>query len=487
MSKLVSNYIFNTMYQFLILILPFLSTPYVARVLSPQGIGISSYTTSVVQVFMFFAILGIQVYGNRQVALVKHKGKKELSKQFCSIYSIQFFSSIIMIIVYMLFVNYYVETNKHIFLIQTLAIIGVLLDISWLFIGLEELKKVVTRNALIKLTSVLLIFILVKEPKDLYLYVLINVVSNIIGQLIMWLQISKYIVLTPIKISYVMEHIKPMIMIFLPLIFIQLYTVYNKVVLGVTAGNVDVGFYDQALKVVQLTLAIVTSLGTVMLPRISSEYAKGNYDNINRYINRILRFVLFITMPMCIGLISISAQFIPWFLGTGYSEVVVLIRIISPIIIFIGCANVFGMQILIPTQQQRKYTIAVASGAIMSVITNICLVNSLGSIGTAIALLMAEGIGVLIQGIFVRSFIEFKSVLRYAYKYLLASVFMGGVVLSIGKLVNSSGVLVILVQISTAIIVYVILMIVIKDELFILILKKIYQLFKLNKINLTKR
>jgi O-antigen/teichoic acid export membrane protein len=489
MSKLVSNYIFNLCYQFLILILPLITIPYIARVLSPEGIGISSYSTSIVQGFAFFSLLGIHVYGNRQIASVKHKGRAEVSKQFWSIYFIQLCSSFFIMLVYIVFVLFFVDTNKLIFLIQTVALLAVLFDISWFYIGLEKLKKVVIRNAIIKLGSLFLIFIFVKNPQDVYIYILINVASNAIGQASMWFRIGDIIQSFSFRKIELRSHFKPIILIFLPLVFVQIYNTYNKILLGTYSSPLDVGFYDQALKIIQLLLTVVTSLGLVMLPRISSEFSKGNLDNIKGYINKILIFVLYVTFPMVIGLISISSNFVRWFLGPEFSEVENLIIIMSPIIIFIGCANVFGMQILIPTHQQNKYTTSVAIGACFSLILNLFLVKKLGALGTAISLLAAEGISAIIQAYFVKRFINYKVVFIYIIKYFLVSSIMGMLIFIIENITPITGLILTLIQLLVAIFFYLLIMLLVKDKITIDIFKmsRKYLALKKQSTSINKR
>ncbi|MCU6600461.1 oligosaccharide flippase family protein [Peribacillus frigoritolerans] len=487
MNKLLSNYLYNVIYQFLIIALPLITIPYISRVLNPEGIGISSYSTSIIQVFSFFSLMGIQLYGSRQVASKKHEGKEELSKEFWSIYLVQLVSSITITLIYLFFVVYSIDNYKTIFLIQTFALIGTLLDISWFFIGLEELKKVILRNTVIKITSISLIFIFVKEPQDVTLYILINVLANVLGQGIMWIQIQKYISYILVVNKEIFVHLKQIFLLFLPLFFVQVYSIYNKVILGAITTSTQVGFYDQAVKIVQVALTIVTSIGIVMLPRISSEYVKGNFENIKKYTHITLRFVLFTTVPMCVGLIAVSSKLIPWFLGPGYSKVVIIIIIISPIVIFIGCANVFAMQILIPTKQQGKYTISVAIAAIISIIINFCLVSSYGSIATAIALLIAEGVGAVVQALFVRSFIDFTSVFKYLYKYFFASILMGVVVYGFGEIANTKGMLTSFLQVCLGIIIYFTLMILIKDKFIKTIILKSSQLLKSINLEVLKK
>ena len=158
---------------------------------------------------------------------------------------------------------------------------------------------------------------------------------------------------------------------------IQIYIVLDKVLLGYVVNEKEVGFYDQASKIVKLSLSIVTSLGTVMLPRIASEFSKGNYEKIKQYSQDSMQFILILALPLMVGLAGIANTLVPWFLGPGYEKVVPLIVMMSPIIVFIGLSNLFGIQILLPTGQQSKLTISVLAGAVISIIVNILLIKRL--------------------------------------------------------------------------------------------------------------
>ena len=105
MSKLISNYVYNTIYQLLLLALPIITIPYLSRVLGPEGIGINAYSLSIVQIFVLFSLVGIPLYGNRQIASAKDNGKEALSREFWSIYSIQIVTSLI-VTYYLCFVCY---------------------------------------------------------------------------------------------------------------------------------------------------------------------------------------------------------------------------------------------------------------------------------------------------------------------------------------------------------------------------------------------
>ncbi|QEQ19925.1 oligosaccharide flippase family protein [Bacillus sp. BS98] len=473
MNKLISNYIYNTLYQVLILIIPIITIPYVSRVLGPEGVGINAYSLSIVQVFMLFAVLGIPLYGNRQVASVKQQGKKVMSRNFWDVYLIQLISSFLFVVLYFVFVFFYVENNKLIFYIQLLMLIASMLDISWLFIGLEELKKVVVRNTIVRLVSLVLIFTVVNSKEDLALYVLINVLTNVFGQALMWTQAFKYIDPLRIKDINLLGHIKPVMLIFLPQVIIQLYVIVDRILLGVFVSAIEVGFYEQALKLVKITLSVVTSVSTVMLPRIASEFAQGNLEKIKTYSNIIVRFVLCITLPLAIGLAAIAPTFTPWFFGNGYEKVGVLVIIMSPIIVLIGLSNIFGMQILIPIQRQNKLTLSVTAGAIISIIINLILIRYMASVGTAIATLIAEFTVVLVQLFFVKEFINYTKLVKSFMNYGIVSLLMGLIIYLIGTILESSVLWVTVAQVSIGFSFYFVVLILFKDKFLLGVLNKV--------------
>jgi O-antigen/teichoic acid export membrane protein len=473
MSKLISNYLYNTIYQLLVLVLPMITIPYLSRVIGPEGIGISAYSLSIVQVFMLFATIGIPLYGNRQIAMVREKGKEELSKEFWSIYSIQLIFSVAVTFCYLIFMFFIVKEHNAIFWAQLFLIISCLIDITWVYIGLEELKKTVIRNTIVRIASVFLIFIFVNQPEDVLIYIYINSITQFIGQAVLWFQLFNYITPMKIKISTLAVHLKPLMVVFASQLIIQLYIVVDRIILGIVVNEKEVGFYDQASKIVKLTLTIITSLSTVMLPRIAAEFSKGNHDKIKQYTSFTIKFILLTTLPMTIGLAGIASTLVPWFLGPGFEKVTILIIIMSPIILFIGLSNIFGIQILLPTDQQNKLTISVALGAIASIIFNIILIKNLESIGTAIATIIAEGIVTFVQLYLVIKFINIKDSLKYFIKYGVAAAVMGIVVFVISHYLNNATILVTIIQVCAGVIVYLGILVLIKDPFLFDLIKKV--------------
>lgn len=470
MGKLISNYLYTVIYQLLILITPFITTPYVSRVLKPQGIGIDAYVLSIVQLFVVFAALSFPMYGSRQIAT--KQSLEERSKEFWSIYTSQIVSSLITIAVYIIYI-FTVEDYKLLFFIHIFTLIAATIDVSWYFIGKEQMKSITTRNIVVRIVSLILIFTFVKEVDDLNKYIMINAFTLFAGQLIMWIPLLKDISFTRITLREMKFHIGPIISLFLPQVMIQVYLLVNKIVLGRISGEVEVGFYNQADKVVRIALGFITSLGTVLLPRMSKEFSLGNIDAMKKYIKYALQFVLMITLPMTLGLMGIASNFVSWFLGSDFRPVIGLINIISPIIFFVGLANIFGVQILVSTNQQNKYAVSITVGAILSLVTNILLVTHFASAATSWALLVAEAAGALIQLYFARNYFDFKNFAGMFLKYLALSFFVFLSAIAVDKYIDFNPVLITFIQLIAGVCVYLLGLVLIKDSILMMLLKQI--------------
>lgn len=439
MSKknITKNYIYNLAYQILVLILPLITTPYISRVLGAENIGIYSYTISIATYFILFGSLGIALYGQREIAY-KQKDKNKYSITFWEIVLLRIITmSISVLVFYFTFVKG--EQYQMYYKILILEIIGNCIDISWFFQGLEEFKKTVMRNMLVKLISVVCIFLFIKSTNDLYIYFWIYVLSTLIGNGSLWLYLPKFLEKIKLQELHIFKHLKPTIALFVPQIAIQVYTLLDRTMVGtIIADKSEVGFYDQGQKIIKMLLAVITSMGTVMLPRIASTFANGEKEKVTNYMSKSFNLVFLLSFPMIFGIIAVSKSFVPVFFGNGYDKVAILMSVISPIILLIGLSNVTGTQYLLPTKRQREFTISVVCGAIINFIMNMCLIWKFGAIGASIGTVIAELTVTSVQMYFVREDFNLKNVFKLAKNYLISSVLMFIVCLIVGKCINNN-------------------------------------------------
>ena len=502
-KSITKNYIYNMVYQVLILILPLITTPYLSRVLGAEGIGIYGYTYSIVTYFILFGSLGVAMYGQREIAYAQENVEAR-KKVFIEIVIFRFITiSIAIAFYYFLFIRG--AEYQIYYQILLLELIAAAFDISWFFQGMEEFKRTVTRNVLVRICSVSLVFILVKTKEDLAKFTLIYSLADLIGNLSLWLYVPKYIKGVKVKNVNVFKHLPQITLLFIPQIANQIYKILDTTMIGaLVSDKTETGYYEQGQKVIRLLLTIVTSLGVVMVPRMASTFASGDKEKIKSYMKMSFKFVFFLAFPIMFGIISISQAFVPVFFGSGYDKVVILINIISPILILMGMANVLGTQYLLPTKHQKEYTISVTIGVIFNFILNYILIRKFASIGASVATVLSELIVVIIQFQFVKKEINLKNLFGMAWKYLLSGMIMFAVCFGIRLLlatniINSSlinlsknvlmntdyfiNIVSIIIQIIFGALTYFVMLIILKDDYVFKFIDKIKSyIFKKNKV-----
>ncbi|MDB8711931.1 flippase [Mediterraneibacter gnavus] len=416
------NFLYNAFYNVLVLILPLITVPYISRVMSAEKIGVYSYSYSIASYFGIFILLGLNNYGNRSIAKVRDD-KKALSKTFWSIYLMQIIMATIIIIIY---INYvlFVALNKTMAMIQLIYLISVALDINWFFFGMEQFKLTVTRNTIIKVLNVILILLFVNDQKDIYIYAFIMTIGPLLSQIVLWTFLKKYISVEKIQFKNVIPHIRPNIILFIPIIAISLYNVMDKIMLGIMSNMSEVGYFENANKLTQIPVMAIASLGTVMLPRMSNLIANGKKIEAMKYIQKSFVVSILLSSPMAFGLSAISKEFVPLFYGNGYIKCIYLIPILILASIFISWANVIRTQYLVPNEKNRIFIGSVFLGAIVNMIINVLLIPYLQSIGAAIGTIIAEFSVCAYQTYMVRKEIEVWRYLKQSLPLLLSGIIM---------------------------------------------------------------
>ena len=465
------NYLYNVTYQILLIILPLLTAPYISRVLGAESIGIYSYALSISAYFISFGSLGVDLYAQREIAYYQDD-KKKYSKTFWEITILRMVTMSISILIFC-FTFASSGEYKVFYRILVIELLGKCFDISWFFKGLEDFKKIVLRNLVIKVLSIISIFTFVKTPDDLSLYFWIYVLSVILGNISLWLYLPKFICKVKIQSLKIFKHLKPTVSLFIPQIAIQVYTLLDKTMIGaIYKDKSEVGYYEQAQKIINMLLTVITSLGTVMLPRIANFYANKKSDQVKSYMEKSFNFVFLLAFPMIFGIIAVAKDFVPIFFGQGYDKVIILMSVISPILLFIGMSNVIGTQYLLPTKRQREYTISVVIGSIVNLCINGCLIWNYGALGASIGTIFAEFTVTLVQIIFVRKEFDFKKIFRLAINYIIASIIMFCACKVISFIpINDFASLVL--QVTVGVATYSLALIILKDKFVLTILKQI--------------
>lgn len=423
MNKVVKNYLYNLSYQILVLIVPLITTPYVSRVLGAKGVGTFSYTNSIVQYFILFGCIGLNLYGQREIAYVQHEKEKR---------DMVFWELVILRIITVsisLFTFYFTLAShgkySSVFFIMCLDILASMVDISWFFQGIEDFKKIVVRNFIIKIVGVVLIFLFVKSSDDLLLYVICHSATLFLGNLSMWAYIPKLVGKVKVRELEIKKHIRPTIVLFLPQIATSVYTVLDKTMIGFLTGvEEEVAYYEQGQKIVKIVMALVTSLGTVIMPRVANLFKQNEMEKVKNYLSKSFRFVFFLSFPMTFGLMAVSCNIVPWFFGSGYDKVIPNMMVIAPILIMISLSNIIGMQYLLAIGRHRDFTISLVAGCVINFSLNLLLIPFFLSIGAAVATIIAETSVTGVQVYFTRKDFKFGEIISSNKHYIISSLIM---------------------------------------------------------------
>lgn len=420
-KNIAKNYIFNTSYQMLALIVPLITTPYISRVLKADGVGLHSYTYSIVCYFTLCAILGTATYGNKQIGVLQDVAV-ERTKKFWDIFMLRFITSSIALILYLGYVFLF-ATNKMMALIQSFYILGVMFDISWFFQGMEDFRRIAIRNYIFKFINVVAIFTFVRQYSDLWKYTLSLSFLTWIGNLTLWPYLRKYLVRVSNYKPKPFSDIKVILQLFVPAAALQIYAILDKTMIGmITGDSTQNGCYEQSEKIVKMCLMLVTALPTVLLPKVSKAYAEKREEDAKQYLYKAYQFVWFLGTPLMCGVAGVSEVLVPVFFGEGYAPVVYILPVMSLLFIVMGLNQTSGTQFFIASGRQNEYTKRIIIGGLVNVCFNIALIPAIGAMGAAIASVIGEIVIMLAEFWYISAHkcFSIKTICKSCKKYIIA-------------------------------------------------------------------
>lgn len=396
MSSIKKNLGLQTAYQVLSACMPLITAPYLARKLGATQLGVFSYTSSIVAYFTLVAMLGTVNYGTRSIASTGNDRKRR-NEIFSGIYTLQIFVTLVAILAYALYLTLICKNNKAIALIQGIALLSCLIDINWLFFGVENFQITVSWNFIIKIVTVASILLFVKEESDLWIYTLIMMGGTLISNAILYAYLPRYASVVKVPINQIKKHLFPNLILFIPLLAMSVYHTMDKTMLGWLSTFEQSGFYYNSDKIVQIPLVVVNGIGTVMLPRMSALLSHNKKNEANKLFVMTLEGVAVISIAIACGIVAIANEFIPLFYGQGYDDCIAITIVLAPILLIKGVSTIVRTQYLIPMQMEREFTKSVVGGAIVNLFLNIILIPDYGAMGASIATVVAELVACILQ------------------------------------------------------------------------------------------
>lgn len=401
------NVIMNFILTLSNFIFPLITFPYISRILQASGIGTVTFVTSTVNYFAMLAMLGIPTYGIRACAKVRDN-RELLSKTVQEILLINFMTTLVTMLTLVVSVlsipRFYQE--KELYLILSTSLIFNMLGVDWLYRALEKYSYITIRSIIFKFVSVLLLLFFVKDRQDYVVYGAITVFAAVGSNVMNMLNLNKMVDLRPAGQLSLTPHLKPIMTFFLLTVSTTIYLNVDTTMLGFIKGDEAVGYYSAAVKIKQILVSIVTSLGAVLLPRLSFYYERGNDIEFKRLTQKALNFIIILSLPLVIYFILLAEESILFLSGSTFLSAVLPMQLIMPTVLFIGLSNLMGIQILVPSNREKLVVYSTVVGAVVDMAINAFAIPLWGASGAAFAGSMAELAVTAIQFYILRSFLR---------------------------------------------------------------------------------
>ena len=375
----VANYIF-----------PFLTFPYVTRVLGVANFGMCNFYSSVVSYFILFSMMGMSTLAVREIA--KCKGdKNELNKTYSSLLVINGITTVISIVILLLSLIFIGKFQEHpqFVIIGAIHVLSNYFLLEWLFRGLEDFKYITLRSIIIRVLYVFSVFIFVRQDNDFVLYFLLTslmVTANAIINVVY----SRKFVRFSLKNIEIKNYVKPYIIFGAYQLLTSMYTSFNVAYLGFSSGNIEVGYYSTSVKLFNIILSFYTAFTAVLLPRMSLMIERGEIDGFKNLLNRSLNLLFSISIPIILVVEFFSPEIIKVISGEGYEGSILPMKIVMPLVLIIGIEQVLVYQILMPLKKDKQVFINSCLGATVGVLLNILLVPKMMAVGSSIVWLSSE-------------------------------------------------------------------------------------------------
>lgn len=415
------NFIMNFILTASQFIFPLITFPYVSRVLQASGNGKVTFAASVANYFMMVASLGIPTYGVRACARVRDD-KEKLSKTVQELFIINCTVTTLVTITYIVSIHTvprFLE-DKTLFYINGLNIVLNMFGMNWVYQALEQYDYITFRSIIFKFISLILMFMFVHKQSDYIAYAAITVFAAVGSYVLNFIRLRKIVSFRLVGNYNFKQHLKPIFTLFAQSVAISIYTNLDTVMLGFIKSDTDVGYYHAAVKIKGLLLSLVTSLGNVLLPRMSYFVNNKMMTEFKKYMVKALNFELLMALSMTLYYVLYSRESIIFLAGSGYEGAVLAMQIITIAVIPNGITGILGVQVLTSLEKEIYVLYSVIVGAVFDFLLNLVFIPRYGAAGASLATTIAEFLVLFVQIYYTRGILKevIKNIRVFNYGFI---------------------------------------------------------------------
>lgn len=462
-NSLLKNSIFSIFYKLLNVLFPLISMSYVSRVLMASGVGKVSAAQNIVTYFVWIAALGLPFYGTREIA--KHRNEDDRNKVFTELFAINFISTTICVCFYYAIINFFDIFDGNVLLrnLAGLTLVFNYINVDWFYQGYEEYQYIAIRSFVVKIISLILIFLFVKTKNDYFIYTFIYTLAIAGNNFLNIYNLRRYGVSIELHNLNMLVHLKPLLVLLSANIAIEIYTLLDTTMLSFLCTDSVVGYYSNTIKLIKVVTSIITAIASILLPRFSSLYREGKYEEINIITNFVFKIMLIFSIAAGVGMFILSPYIIPTFFGESFIPAIPIARILSIMIFVQAFSTLLGTQILIMAGDEKKMFFSTLVPAIVNVCMNMLLIPMFNAEGAAFASVVSEVICTVMTFLFARKYVKIKISLQFILSNIVATFCMIIVVLFIIYVCENT-LIILLLSCTTGAIVYMAILYLMKND-----------------------
>lgn len=369
-SKIASNIIMLYILNITQLVLPLLTLPYLARVLSVEAYGIVTYMKSVNTYMLLIIEFGFLLSGTK--AIVEYSDNKhEISKIVTNITVVKLFLALVSFIILsiMIFCVPILKHNPEFALISFLTPFLSIFLYDYLFRGLEMMHIVTIRYLIMKGTSTLLTFVVIKSNDQLLLVPLLDAVGSLLAAIWVMFELKKIgISFRDFSINECIKHLKVSFTYFISSIATTAFGALNTFLVGIYLESSQVAYWGILMTLIGAIQAMYSPIGDGIYPRMVAT------KNLRMFLKILMFFVPLLLLGATV--LFFGANLIMTIVGGQKYEVVTpYLRSAIPLIVISFFSILFGWPVLGAIGKVKEVTITTVTTALLQVVGLVLIIR----------------------------------------------------------------------------------------------------------------
>lgn len=475
-KSLSINAILNAVRSILNMLFPLITYPYITAVLSVEELGKYNFSLSVINYFALIAGLGVSSYAIREGARIR-EDKRALADFANQMLEINLISMLVayVLLFCMLGISTTLTPYRKLILFLSVQMLFTTIGVEWIYSIFEEYQYITIRSILLKVVSIILLFVLVRNEGDVFEYAGVVMFATTGSNILDAFFARKYFRFSFVSLKELKKHIRPIMILFASNIAVMVYVYSDTTMLGLMTDDYTVGIYAVSSKVYSMMKSVLSAVLVVSIPRLANLYGAKKLSEFRDIVQNIIDTITLLLVPSVVGLILQSKNIILFISNERYLQATSSLVILSVALVVCMYGWIFNQCILLPAQKENIILEATIVSAVANVLLNFILIRIWKENATAFTTLVAEGIMLGVCGWKSREICKVKVINKNLFTVCVGTVAVVGICFVVRRAEFQSTVELLIGVVSSAI-AYFIVLIALKNENVLKLMKKLLKI-----------